>query len=131
MGEIPTRESLTEVISSLPDGSSANCKHFVGFYNDDDVLIAVLDLITGYPESDDAFIGWLMVDGAMHGRGVGSGIFADVRASLKAAGYDYISLGVIKENAEALQFWKAQGFRPEGETIDQSGHSIIRMARSI
>ncbi|MBR2706723.1 MAG: GNAT family N-acetyltransferase, partial [Mogibacterium sp.] len=55
-------------------------KHFVGFYNEDDVLIAVMDLITGYPESDDAFIGWLMVNGEMQGRGIGSGIFADVRA---------------------------------------------------
>ena len=97
LGRIPTRESLTEIISEVPEGVSPVCKHFVGFYNEDDVLIAVMDLITGYPEGDDAFIGWLMVDGEMQGRGIGSGIFADVRAAMKAAGYDYMSLAVIKK----------------------------------
>ncbi len=104
MKTVPTRESLTEIISELPEGASRNSKHFVGFYNTDDVLIAVMDLITGYPESDDAFIGWLMVDGNMQGRGVGSSIFADVRAAMKAAGYDYLSLGCIEKNEEAMAF---------------------------
>ena len=130
LGKIPTRESLTDVISELPAGTSKNNKHFVGFYNKDDVLVAVMDLITGYPESDDAFIGWLMVDGAMQGRGVGSGIFADVRAAVKAAGYDYISLGCIEQNEEAMNFWKAQGFRATREE-QQENYKVIVMGRDI
>ena len=128
---IPTRESLTEVISTLPDGTSPGNKHFVGFYNADDVLVAVMDLITGYPESDDAFIGWLMVNGEMHHRGIGSGIFADVRAAMKAAGYDYMALAVIKENEEALKFWKEQGFRVKEESISTDGYEVFVMDREI
>ena len=131
MKTVPTRESLTEVISELPDGVNPMCKHFVGFYNQDDVLVAVMDLITGYPESDDAFIGWLMVDGDMQGKGVGSGIFADVRAAMKAAGYDYLSLGCIENNEEALRFWKGQGFRPTGAKTDMDDYTVITLARSI
>ena len=131
LGKVPTRESLTEIISEVPDGVSMTCKHFVGFYNDDDVLIAVMDLITGYPETDDAFIGWLMVDGEMHGRGIGSGIFADVRAAMKAAGYDYMSLAVVKNNEEALKFWKEQGFKEVEETVSTDGYDVIRMERDI
>ena len=130
MKTVPTRESLTEVISELPEGASKNSKHFVGFYNADDVLVAVLDLITGYPESDDAFIGWLMVDGAMQGRGVGSGIFADVRAAMKAAGYDYMSLGVVEANAEAMEFWKSQEFKAIGEEQTPE-YRIIVLGRDI
>ena len=130
MKTVPTRESLTEVISELPEGASKNSKHFVGFYNADDVLVAVLDLITGYPESDDAFIGWLMVDGAMQGRGVGSGIFADVRAAMKAAGYDYMSLGVVEANTEAMEFWKSQEFKVVGEE-QQPEYRIIVLGRDI
>ncbi len=121
MNTVPTRESLTEIISDLPDGAQRNCKHFVGFYNDDDVLVAVMDLITGYPEGDDAFIGWFMVDGAMQGRGVGSQIIADVRAAMKAAGYDYLSLG----------FWKNQGFRETGEQQAADGYTVIGLAKDI
>ena len=131
MGTVPTRESLTEVISELPDGVNPTCKHFVGFYSDDDVLVAVMDLITGYPENDDAFIGWLMVDGAMQGRGVGSGIFADVRAAMKAAGYDYLSLGCIESNEEAIAFWKGQGFRETGAATETDGYTVVTLARSI
>lgn len=139
MGRIPTRESLTEIISELPDGANPVCKHFVGFYDrgndpeipDDDVLVAVMDLITGYPEKDDAFIGWMMVDGEMQGKGVGSGIFADVRAAMKAAGYDYLSLGCVDKNEEAMKFWEGQGFAPNGEAEDNGRYKVITMARDI
>ena len=128
---VPTRESLTEVISQLPDGTSPGDKYFVGFYNADDVLVAVMDLITGYPESDDAFIGWLMVDGEMQGRGIGSGIFADVRAAMKADGYDYMALAVVKENEEALKFWKEQGFRVKEDSVSTDGYEVHVMERDI
>ncbi len=131
LGTVPTRESLTEVISELPEGAARNCKHFVGFYNADDVLVAIMDLITGYPESDDAFIGWFMVDGEMQGRGIGSGIFADVRAAMKAAGYDYIALAVTEANEEAVKFWKSQGFRETGERTEQNGYTVLKLERSI
>ena len=131
LGRIPTRESLTEIITEVPEGVSVKCKHFVGFYNADDVLVAVMDLITGYPESDDAFIGWLMVDGDLQGKGVGSGIFADVRAAMKAAGYDYMSLAVIKKNEEAIKFWESQGFRQVEETVSTEGYEVYKYAREI
>ena len=131
LGTVPTRESLTEVISELPEGAARNCKHFVGFYNADDVLVAIMDLITGYPESDDAFIGWFMVDGEMQGRGIGSGIFAAVRAAMKAAGYDYIALAVTEANEEAVKFWKSQGFKETGERTEQNGYTVLKLERSI
>lgn len=131
LGRIPTRESLTEIISEVPEGASVKSKHFVGFYDDDERLVAVMDLITGYPESDDAFIGWLMVDGDMQGKGVGSGIFADVRAAMKAAGYDYMSLAVIKKNEEAVKFWESQGFRRGEETVSTEGYEVYKYAREI
>ena len=128
---VPTRESLTEVITKLPDGTSPGSKYFVGFYNSDDVLVAVMDLITGYPEPDDAFIGWLMVDGEMQGRGIGSDIFADVRAAMKAAGFDYMALAVVKENKEALKFWKGQGFGIKEEAVGDDGYAVYMMERDI
>ena len=110
----PTIESLTEIISRIPEGAATQDKHFVGFY-DNDRLISVLDLITGYPESNDAFIGWFMVDGHLQRQGIGSQIFADVRAAMESQGYDYLSLYCEKDNSEAIAFWQAQGFKAENE----------------
>jgi ribosomal protein S18 acetylase RimI-like enzyme len=72
-----------------------------------------------------------MVDGEMQGRGIGSGIVADVRAAMKAAGYDYLSLVCAEENEEALEFWKAQGFTETDVRSDQNGYNVIVMERSI
>ena len=127
---IPTAESLTEVISELPDGVGAEAKYFVGFY-EGEKLVAILDLITGYPESDDAFIGWFMVDAGLQGRGIGSEIFADVRAAMKGQGYDYLSLGCVKDYPEAIAFWTAQGFAPTGKEEDRGEYTVATYARSI
>lgn len=110
----PTVESLTEIISRVPEGAESGGKYFVGFY-DGDQLVSVLDLITGYPDGNDAFIGWFMVAGHLQRQGIGSQIFADVRAALAGQGLDYLSLQCEKENAEAIAFWKAQGFRVVAE----------------
>ena len=117
----PTVESLTAIISRIPEGAEKSGKHFVGFYEGDH-LVALLDLITGYPEKDDAFIGWFMVDGHLQRQGIGSRIFADVRAAMSAQGYDYLSLSCEKENAEAVAFWKAQGFKA---TKDSKTHTTF------
>jgi len=121
----PTVESLTEIISSVPEGAGMSDKYFVGFY-EQDRLIAVLDLITGYPEKNDAFIGWFMVDGQRQRQGIGSQIFADVRAAMTGQGYDYLSLSCEKENTEAIAFWQSQGFQA---TTQDNAH--IGFAREI
>lgn len=127
----PTLRNLTDVISELPEGTGKEDKHFVGFYDDDGQLVAILDLITGYPENDDAFIGWFMVDAALQHQGIGSQIFADVRAAMKAQGYDYISVGCVEANTEALSFWQGQGFKESGKTVEQPEYRTILLERSI
>ena len=62
---------------------------------------------------------------------VGSGIFADVRAAMKAAGYDYMSLAVIKKNEEAVKFWESQGFSEDGESVSTEGYEVYKFARDI
>ena len=130
LGHIPTRESLTEIISQTPENSPIEDKYFVGFF-DQDQLIAIMDLITGYPQNDDAFIGWFMVQGDKQGQGIGSQILADVRASLKAMKYDSISLGLVEENKEAIQFWTNQGFKPTTQKIQHKHYTVVTYEKAI
>ena len=111
--------------------SSKFKKDLKRYAHDKEKLIALMELITGYPEKDDAFIGWFMVDAAMQGQGIGSRIFADVRAAMKGQGYDYLSLGCVRENREAIAFWESQGFHPTGETADRDGYQVDLFGRSI
>ena len=128
INERPSKQRLTEVISEAPDNTDATQKHFAGFY-DGDELVAFIDLITGYPEKDDAFIGWFMVDAEHQRKGVGSQIFADVRASMKAQGFDKLTLECPSSSEEALAFWRSQGFE-EINTESQKANVTV-MTRNI
>ncbi len=123
----PSRQRLTEVISEIPESADSSQKFFVGFYNGED-LYAVLDLIVGYPEKDDAFIGWFMVDAEHHRKGIGSQIFADLRASMKAQGFDSLTLECPAASEEAKAFWESQGFTG---TVSEKDDKVIVMTRSI
>ena len=131
LGIKPPRARLTEVVSNVPEGSPDAETYFVGFFDDDNYLVAVLDLICGYPEQDDAFIGWFMVDANLQGQGVGSGIFADVRASMKAQGYDHLELKCPKASESARSFWESQGFEEHGAEEFNGTYAVISMARDI
>ena len=123
----PSRQRLTEVISELPDGEEASQKYFVGFY-DKEELVAVLDLITGYPEENGAFIGWFMVDAEHQRKGIGSQIVADLRAAMQAQGFRLLTLQCPAVSEEALAFWKDQGF--DGAVSDADENTVV-MSRKI
>ena len=131
--ERPSLQALTEVITEVPEGSSAESKLFTGFYDKETGgLIAVLDLITGYPEKDSAFIGWFMVDAKLQGQGIGTQLFSDIRAAMKAQGFSRLTLTARAECKEALDFWQKQGFTKLSEEADTgSGKTLIKMGRSI
>ena len=123
--ERPSKQRLTEVISETPEGAEPSQKYFVGFY-DGEELFAVLDLIVGYPERSGAFIGWFMVDAPRHRKGIGSQLFADVRAAMKAQGFTALTLQCPAANTDARAFWESQGFAVVREDDD-----ALTMSRAI
>ncbi len=127
----PTKRNLTEVISEMPEGTEPSQKHFLGFYDAEEKLVAILDLITDYPQAGSAFIGWFMVSAELQGQGIGSQIFADIRASLQAQGFTELSLGVIKENEPAIEFWEKQGFALTGKEEKQERYTVVTMNRKL
>ena len=129
-GTRPGHHRLTEIISDIPERAESTRNYLCGFYesaDEDSELVAVLDLITGYPDRSDAFIGWFMVSAELQRNGIGSQILADVRASLKAQGISRLSLR-CPIHSEAMEFWKAQSFSEEPDSADE--HSVT-LTRSI
>ena len=78
-----------------------------------------------------AFIGWFMVDAERQSLGIVAQLFADVRAAMKGQGFDYLSLGVLPENTDAIAFWEKQGFAFSGEEGTWQGRPVSIMERSI
>ena len=128
IGEKPTMPHLTAIIEDVPEGAEA--KHFVGFYNEDNELVAIMDLILGYPEHASALIRWFMVAAEWQRQGIGSQLFADVRAALSAQGYTHLELSAPAKADEVIAFWEGQGFEQVGEATE-GDRPRVTLARDI
>lgn len=56
-----TRKSIESDMMTLPGNIDIKDKYYVGYFKNEK-LIAVLDLIDGYPKKDIVFIGFFMMD---------------------------------------------------------------------
>ncbi|MBP3894198.1 MAG: GNAT family N-acetyltransferase [Atopobiaceae bacterium] len=131
LGERPTKANLTALITQLPEGAEPSGKHFVGFYDEDGYLVAVMDLVCGWPDDRAAFIGWFMVAADMQRQGIGSQLVADLRGALEAQGFTHIELQLPERDSDGIEFWKEQGYLPTGEQIEGPRGPLITLARSI
>jgi len=66
-------EQVMRDMTALPPGKSPTDKRYVGYY-DRDYLVAVLDFVDGYPDSDTAYIGFFMLDHLSRGEGIGAAL---------------------------------------------------------
>lgn len=110
-----TRESIIEDMKALPPGKTYEDKYYIGFF-EGDVLVAMMDLILGYPSDEIAFIGLFMTNVQHQNKGVGSQVIREVCDELKQLGYQKVRLGVDKGNPQSHAFWKKNGFSQIAET---------------
>ncbi len=131
LGERPTKANLTALIARLPEGAEPQAKHFVGFYDEDGYLVAVTDLVCGWPSEAEAFVGWFMVAADMQRQGIGSQLVADLRAALEAQGFKRVSLQLPERDREGIAFWQAQGYAPTGERTEGPRGALVTLARKL
>ncbi len=124
-----TRESIQRDMHALPSGIGMGNKYYLGCFLDTK-LTAVVDLITHYPHTDCAYIGFFMVDASLQGKGVGSTIVRQLYEALRANGYREIQLAWIQGNAQAEHFWKKNGWIPFAERENQMQQVVVAARRT-
>ena len=127
-GGSTTPERVRQDLTLCPPGTAPAQKHYVGFF-DADTLVAVMDLIDGYPDADTAFIGFFMVNKDLQGQGTGTAIVRDVLAALRALGYTAVRLGIDKENPQSNHFWRKNGFAVLREAAQERGIVLLAERR--
>ena len=108
-GAETSKDQVLNDLHITPPGVDIADKYYVGFFNGEE-MVAVLDLIDGYPEPDIGYIGFFMMNVALQGKQIGSAIIQDVCSYLKQIGKTVIRLGITKDNPQANHFWKKNGF---------------------
>lgn len=106
-----TRKSIESDMMTLPGNIDIKDKYYVGYFKNEK-LIAVLDLIDGYPKKDIVFIGFFMMDINVQKNGIGSTIVNELIEYLTTLKYKKVRLGWINGNLQAEHFWIKNGFCP-------------------
>lgn len=126
----PTRESVVEDLLGLPPGKTPDDKYYLGYFSNNR-LIAVMDLISGYPEAEIAFIGLFMMSEDFRGQGIGSSIIGELAAYLEAEGFSSIRLAVAKGNLQSESFWHKNHFVPTGMESVRDSYTAVVMERPL
>lgn len=119
-GTQPTKELVQSDITVGPPGIPAAQKYYLGFFKED-TLLAVMDLIDGYPEAQYAFIGFFMLRLSMQGKGEGSRLIGEILEYLRQLGFSAVRLGIDKNNANGIRFWTKNGFEILKEIKKEDG----------
>lgn len=119
----PTLEQVLSDLHLAPPGIGPEDKYYVGFYQDDD-LVAVMDLVDGFPEDSIVFIGFFMMSKRLQGQEIGSSMIREVSEYMKNVGMTYVRLAIDKGNPQSTHFWKKNGFNTIYEA-DRDGHTLL------
>ena len=87
-----TRKSIESDMVALPDNVDFKDKYYVGYFKNEK-LIAVLDLIDGYPKKDIVFIGFFIMVISIQKNWVGSAIVNELIDYLTTLKYKEVRLG--------------------------------------
>jgi len=127
---IVTPESIEADMAALPPGKGKDDKYYLGYY-DNDKLIAVMDLILGYPDEETAYVGFFMTDVSVQGKGVGSAIISEMSQFICSQGYSDIQLGWVKDNPQAEHFWHKNGFIETGKMYEMDDYTVVEARKNM
>lgn len=125
-----TEESIKEDMLALPPKTRIDNKLYTGFYADGR-LIAVMDLIAGYPDPLIAYIGFFMTNTAIQRRGIGSEIISELCGHLRTEGFVSVRLAWVKGNPQAEHFWLKNMFVILKETTSNVSASVVLAERCL
>lgn len=113
-------ELIEKDLEITPPGISLEQKYYVGFW-DNDKIVAVMDLVNGYPTYDYVYIGFFMMECELQGNGIGSKIVSELLEYLSEQGFQKCQLGIDKNNPQSNHFWRKNGFEVIKEVEIEEG----------
>lgn len=127
-GAAPTPRAAHEILTARPPGLEASRKVGIGLEDGaDGTLVAVADVLHGWPRPDVAHIGLLIVRDEERGRGIGRRMHEEVLELARSWGdVRTLRIGIVAANAAAAgPFWERLGYAPTGEAVAYASGSVV------
>ena len=125
-----TEDSIRADMAALPPRKTMEDKYYLGFYEGES-LVAVMDLILGFPNDETAFVGFFMMNKAYQGKGAGTKLMAEVYERLRESGFQFVRLCFAKGNPQSEHFWLKNGFVPTGVEAQNEGYIAVVLEKEI
>src|SRR3546814_76565 len=133
-GAAPTLDDARALFSDVPPEKSAHNPAVLG-WKGPGCLYAIAAILRDYPRDGTWYLGFMIVDAAQRGRGVGRSIYSTVESWAAARGATEIRLAVLEANEAAERFWRSLGFieyrRVGPDTFKMRSHRRIELSRRL
>jgi ribosomal protein S18 acetylase RimI-like enzyme len=108
--EPPRPGEAKSLLSDLPEAKGQHDKFVYAVFDHSGTLVAVFDLVRGYPDDKTWFLGFLFVVPNKRNMGLGSHLLEAICTHVKQGGGAAIRLGVVRENFRARALYGRTGF---------------------
>ena len=133
-GEPATLADARELFSDVPPEKEPRDQTVFGWRGAEG-LYAVAAIVRDYPVDGTWYLGFMIVDPARRGRGVGRMIYSAVEDWAVSHGAGEIRLAVLEHNEAGERFWRSRGFeevrRVGPDSFKTRSHHRIELSRSL
>ena len=109
-GRTPQADAAEEILTEMPPNTDKEDKFVLGIYNQDELLVGVVDLIRNFPAEGEWTIGLLMIDPRERGKGLGRRIHEGLVKDASDSGAKILRIGVAQDNHNAYGFWTSLNY---------------------
>ena len=105
----PGPEVVTEFFTDAPPGCDPAQSLRLGLF-DAGTLIAIAEMAFGYPEPQDAYLGFMVVSAKARGKGAGHHFLTHLETQARQRKARTLYLAVLDANPRGRAFWEREGF---------------------
>ena len=114
-GEAHAADTARQLLEARPRSVDVTRKQVIGFERGGQ-LIAIVDLLEGYPHEANWYVGLLLLSPEERARGIGTAIWNATETWIRGEGGSHARLIVQEQNPDAVRFWRTVGFTANGTT---------------
>lgn len=111
-GENATDKDIAEIFK-YTDKKTMEDSLTLGAYNNERLLIGMVDIFKNYPENKTWMIGLLLLSPSERSKNLGKIIHEEIKEYATSQGADEFRIGVIEKNVKGKKFWDSLGYKQE------------------
>lgn len=120
-GKNATNKDIAEIFE-YTDKKTMEDSLTLGVYNNEDLLIGIVDIFKNYPENKTWMIGLLLLSPSERNKSLGKIIHEEIKDYAISQGASNFRIGVLEKNVKGKKFWDSLGYKQEKITTIKMGN---------